>query len=340
MAKKNKTIIGIFTEALGLYFSNFKQFFKYLSFPVLGQIFGLALIFSITYIYTQNLPKLIEKYPNIDNMNSLILLSVLVTLPGLLIFTKAFWEYLVAYGAINSMTENMVKSGRVYDFDAHKELITRRTPSFIGVWLFAGIISMLAICPFFTLICGVLGVYFVLIFQIFTFEEDKNPLGCFKRSFDLIKGNFGKTFLLIVCVGGLTYFVIPQIAEKILEMIGGMRFIAEIINPILSNLPVIDLSQYGGIVITSREISAIVASSLIAQIFICYTLPIRSIAWTLWYKELSNNVYSLNVQDKKKNSKSSKKRPSEKLMEKTHKKYGKKKIDKNILKRAMEKDEE
>ena len=51
----------------------------------------------------------------------------------------------------------------------------------------------------------------------------------------------------------------------------------------------------------------------------------------LWYKEL-NSKYS--APEKKKTSKSSPKRPSEKLMEESHKK-----LDKNILKRAMEKDE-
>ena len=335
MTKKNKTIFNIFTEAVGLYFSNFKQFFKYMSFPVLGQILGLGIILFTTFIYTQNLPKLIERYPNINNMNSLILLSVLVTLPGLLIFTKAFWEYLIAYGAINSMTENMLKSGRVYDFKAHTELISRRSPAFIGVWLIAGILSIIAVCPFFSIICAVLGVYFVLIFQVFTFEEDKNPIGCFKRSLELIKGQFARTFFLIIFAGGLTYFIIPQIAQKLLELINGIDFLSKLILPVLSNLPVIDLSQYGGIVITQNDISKLAVTSLIAQILICYTLPIRSIMWTLWYKKLSNNKITPVIEKK-----SSKKRPSEKLMDKSHKKYGKKKIDKNILKRAMEKEDE
>ena len=42
----------------------------------------------------------------------------------------------------------------------------------------------------------------------------------------------------------------------------------------------------------------------------------------MWYRELNKA-----------------KSPSEKLMEKSHKKYGKKKLDKNIIKRAMEKDD-
>ena len=143
MAKKTKTIFGIFTESIGLYFSNFDKFIKYMTFPVLGQIAGLALIFGITYLYTANLPKLLAKYPNLDNLNTLIVLSVLITLPGLAIFMKAFWEYLVAYGAINSMYDNMQKSGRVYDFEAHTELIKRRSVSVVGLWLMLGIFTVM-----------------------------------------------------------------------------------------------------------------------------------------------------------------------------------------------------
>ena len=85
MTKKNKTPLGIFMEALGLYFSNFKQFVKYMTFPVLGQILGLILIFGFTYIYTKNLPSLIEKYSAFDDFNTLVLCSIMVALPGLVI---------------------------------------------------------------------------------------------------------------------------------------------------------------------------------------------------------------------------------------------------------------
>lgn len=136
MAKRNNTPLGIFTEAIGLYFSNFDKFIKYMTFPVLGQIGGLLLVFLITYFYTQNLPPLIEKFSALDNFNVLILLSILITLPGLAIFCKSFWEYLVAYGAVNSMYENMQKSGRVYDFDAHTETYKKAGHSFYRVMVF------------------------------------------------------------------------------------------------------------------------------------------------------------------------------------------------------------
>ena len=59
MAKKTQTPLGILIESIGLYFSNFDKFIKYMTFPVLGQILGLTVIFTITYFYTQNIGALI-----------------------------------------------------------------------------------------------------------------------------------------------------------------------------------------------------------------------------------------------------------------------------------------
>ena len=57
----------------------------------------------------------------------------------------------------------------------------------------------------------------------------------------------------------------------------------------------------------------------------------------MWYKELNGGKLYVSNEDKPK--KTSKKKPSEKLMEATNKKYTSKKLDKNILRRAMEKEE-
>ena len=339
MAKKTKTPLGIFTESIGLYFSNFDKFIQYMSFPVLGQIAGLALVFLITFFYTKNLPSLVFKYPALDNFNALILISIIITLPGLIIFVKAFWEYLVAYGAVNSMVENLLKSGRVYDFNAHTELIKRRTLSFIGLWFLFGIFSLFAICPLFWIICGIFAVYFVLVFQVFTYEPDLSPLGCVKRSLLLVKGHCASTFMLLALIGALTYIFIPQVFLKILDTAGINSFLANWIIPLVNELPFDGintlLASYGAKQITAYEIAIFTIQTFIAQILIQYTLPLRSILWALWYRELD-----IPAQNPEKKTKSKKKRPSERLMEESHKKYGTKKLDRNIIKRAMEKDDD
>lgn len=332
MTKKNKTPLGIFTEAVGLYFSNFKQFVKYMTFPVLGQILGLIIIFAFTVCYAKNLPNLIEKYKIFNDFNMLVLFSVLVAIPGMIIFLKAFWEYLVAYGAVNSMLDNMLKSGKVYDFKAHTELIKRRTPSFVALWLILGIFSILALCPLLWIPAGVAAIYLALIFQVFTYDSELSPAGCIKKSFTLIKGHFASTFLLITLSGLLCWIFIPQIFGYVFDTLGVNKFLSLAVVPLVETLPINEfnsfMGQYGIAGLKESDLALFVVTTTVSQVFIQYTLPMRSIMCGLWYKELDGK----SAPSEKK--KTSKKRPSEKLMEESHKK-----LDRNILRRAMEKDE-
>ena len=342
MTKKSNNIFGILTESVGLYFSNFSKFIKYMSFPVLGQLAGLVIVLALTYAFSSNIGTFLEKYPVLNDFNILFLTTIVITLPGLVLLTKALWEYLVAYGAVNSMVDNMAKSGKVYDFDAHTELIKRRTFQYIILWFLVGIFSLLAICPIFWIICGILAVYFILIFQVFTYEQDKSSIGCFKRSFELVKGNFASTFVLAALIGAITYIVIPQIFIKIFDIAGINNLLNNLIIPFISNIQLPDISAYGLTPITESDLSLSIIKIVIAQIFIQYTLPLRTILWAKWYDNLSKTNPSsrlLNVKTSSKR-KTSKKRPSEKLMEQSNKKYSKTRIDKNILRRAMEKDSE
>lgn len=338
MTKKQQTPFGIFIESVGLYFSNFDKFLKYMTFPVLGQILGLVLVFLTTYFYSINMPKLIAKYPNLNSLSTLVVIAVVIALPGLAVFCKAFWEYLVAYGAVNSMLENMLRSGKVYDFDAHTELIKRRAVSFIGLWFLFGIFSFVAICPLMWVICAIFAVYFVLVFQVFTFEPELSPIGCVKKSLLLVKGHFSSTFMLIILVGLLTYIVIPQIVIKGFDAIGINIAFSKAILPLVKLFPELDLSEYGISKITHMYIALFTIQTIIAQILIQYTLPLRSILWAMWYKELNNGLPKQDLPKTKKRKSS--KRPSEKLMEETKRKYSKKKPDDDILRRATEKDDE
>ncbi|MBQ7764506.1 hypothetical protein IJ384_03950 [bacterium] len=341
MSKKSKTPLGIFMESIGLYFSNFDKFFKYMTFPVLGQILGITLVFLLTFFYTKNLPNILEKFSTIDNPSTLFIILFLIVLPGLIIFMKAFWEYLVAYGAVNSMLENLLKSGKVYDFDAHTELIKRRTVPFIGLWFLFSIYSAISIIPFFWIPAIVFAVFFILIFQVFTYEPELTPIGCAKRSFALIKGHFASTFLLLALVGALTYVFIPQLLTMFCDYTHITKLFINAISPFVKELPINDLNSFFSSLylpqITTNDISEFIIEVSIAQIFIQYTLPLRSILWGMWYKELNGGKLYISSEDKPK--KTSKKKPSEKLMKSSNKKYSSKKIDRNILKRAMEKDD-
>ena len=315
-----------------------------MTFPVLGQIAGLSLVFLLTYFYAVKMPIIIDKVPALNNFGLLVLFAVLITLPGLAIFMKAFWEYLVAYGAVNSMVENMLKSGKVYDFDAHTELIKRRTLPFVGLWMLFGIFSLVSVVPFFWVICGILAVFFVLVFQVFTFEPEQSPFGCVRRSAQLIKGHFASTFMLLALVGALTYVFIPQLTGLFFEYTNITLFFTNLITPLVLQLPLNEWSQilaYAYLpALKVEQVALFTITSFIAQIFIQYTLPLRSILWSMWYKELNGGKLYVNNEDKPKaKKKRSVKRPSENLMEESNKKFATKKLDRNILKRVMEKDE-
>lgn len=298
MAKIKNSVWAIFFEGVKLYFSNFPSFFKYLAFPVFGQIVGILLTFGATFLYIEKLPALISSGGVFNNFSMIFLLLIAISIPGLFIFMKAFWDYLVAYGAINSMVENMVKSGRIYDFDAHTELITRRTPSFIVLWILFGIFALDAMFPLLWIIGIILFVYFVLIFQVFTFEPDKSAMACFRKSMEIIKGNFARTFGLMILVWLLTYIIFPELIKFAFDFVNFIGFMAIPVDIWANQLPIKDINALLSTTpltyqLTSLMIAKFVVSGFLGYIVICMTLPLRSICWTLWYKNLNKGETKL-----------------------------------------------
>lgn len=292
MSKIKNSVFGIFAQGVKLYFSNLPSFLKYMAFPVLGQLLGIFLVLLASFFYAQNLPKWIVDGGLFDNFEMIFLVLFIITLPGLLIFAKAFWDYLVAYGAVNSMLDNMLKSGKVYDFPAHTELITRRTGSFVGLWFLFGLFTAVGLFPLFWVIAGILYVYFILIFQVFTFEPDKNPIACFHKSMIIIKGNFAKTVGLMLLVGGLTYWILPELIKFLFEFANLIGFLAIPFDIWATQLPINELNAMlektpTAYQITSLWIAKTFVSSFLGYIVIAFTLPLRSICWSLWYKSLN-----------------------------------------------------
>lgn len=298
MAKLKNSVFGVFGQGVNLYFTNFGSFFKYMAFPVFGQIFGIILTLLASYFYAENLPKYITQGGIFNNFSMIFLVLLIITLPGLLIFAKAFWDYLVAYGAVNSMVENMLKSGKVYDFPAHTEVITRRTASFVGLWLLFGLFTIVGLFPLFWVIAGILFVYFVLIFQVFTFEPDKSPLGCFQKSIVIIKGNFARTLGLMALVGALTYWILPDLIKFLFKFTNIIGFLAIPIDVWANQLPIDEINKMlsqtpTAYQITSLQIAKSVVRGFLGYIVICLTLPLRSICWALWYKNLNKGEVKL-----------------------------------------------
>lgn len=298
MAKIKDSVWSVFAQGTQLYFKNIGSFFKYLAFPVFGQVLGAFLIIFVSYIYSSNLPKWIVPGSLLDNFPVIFLILFIITLPGLIILIRAFWEYLVAYGAINSMVDNMLKSGRVYDFHAHTEVITRRSASFGWIWVIYAIFGIVGFFPLFWVIAGILSVYFILVFQVFTYEPDKSPIGCFIKSAQIIKGNFARTLGLMAILGVITYWIVPDLVEWLFDFIQISGVLAVGMDPWASQLPIKGINDLlartpTAYQITSLMVAKAIVGATINYVMTCITLPLRSICCALWYKALNKGEVKL-----------------------------------------------
>lgn len=328
MAKEDKSIWLVFFEGIKIYALNIHKFLLYMAFPVLGQLIGLVMIFGLTYWFTRNYQNLAVKYAPLNDFSTLLTVVVITIIPGLLIFMKAFWDYLVAYGAVNSMTEGYLNTGKVYDFRAHNEVVTNRTFSYIVLWLLFGIFAFLSVIPVFWIIGAVFFIYFILIFQVFTFEQGVSPVGYFKRSMSLVKGKFARTFLLMILLGIFTYYFLPAGLSVIFDYLNLTDILAKVFEAWAYTLPLEPLEQFN---ITPALIGNELVKELIFLIVVGFTLPVRSICWTLWYKNLYFDDSTEIIEKKRKSSK--------KVSAKTFK-IEKRGIDPEIIRRARLEDDE
>ena len=294
MTKQHGTIFEIFLQGIGLYFSNIDRFVWYMLFPVLGQITGLVLTISIIYSYNEYKSVILSNIPILQTPMYMNIALCIVLLPVLFIWIKAFWDYMVAYSAVNSMTENMLKSERVYDFPAHTMMITRRWFPYICLCiLYIGLI-LLSVIPIFLVFIWILLIYYAFVFQIFMFEPELSPIDCFKKSSSYVHGNFKQTLLMIALTGGLTYIILPQLVLAFTDLVKGVSWLKDFIQPYIT-VPSLDwinmvLSAMGFTQIMRAQVALFIAQTVIIILVIQLLLPLRVICMCLWYKNYYNDA--------------------------------------------------
>lgn len=330
----NRSVWLIFFEGIKIFALNIHKFMLYMAFPVLGQILGIFLIFGLTFWFTQNMQDIAAKYDALNNMSSMITLIVVSVIPGVLILIKAFWDYLVAFVALNSMTEGYLNTGRVYDFKAHNSVATQKSFSFITIWFLISIMTILGILPVFWIFAGLFFVYFILVFQVFTFENGLSPVGYFKRSMFLIKGKFGRTFLLMAILTIFTYVILVSGLGVLFDAFNWTNPLAKMFEAWAYTLPIDPLEQYG---VTPSVIGTELVKQLIFFLAIGFSLPIRSICWTLWYNELASEDEPVVKKPKKRVKKAT--TSQQKPVAKTFK-IEKRGVDPEIIRRARLEDDE
>lgn len=330
----NRSVWLIFFEGIKIFALNIHKFMLYMAFPVLGQILGIFLIFGLTFWFTQNMQDIAAKYDALNNMSSMITLIVVSVIPGVLILIKAFWDYLVAFVALNSMTEGYLNTGRVYDFKAHNSVATQKSFSFITIWFLISVMTILGILPVFWIFAGLFFVYFILVFQVFTFENGLSPVGYFKRSMFLIRGKFGRTFLLMAILTIFTYVILVSGLGVLFDAFNWTNPLAKMFEAWAYTLPIDPLEQYG---VTPSVIGTELVKQLIFFLAIGFSLPIRSICWTLWYNELASEDEPVVKKPKKRVKKAT--TSQQKPVAKTFK-IEKRGIDPEIIRRARLEDDE
>lgn len=294
MAKKNSKIFEIFLQGIGLYFSNIDRFIWYMLFPVLGQFVGLVLTIIILYSFNEYRHVILASFPLLKTPMYMNIALGVVLLPVVFVWIKSIWEYMVAYSAVNSMTENMLKSERVYDFPAHTMMVTRRWAPYVGLWcLYAGLL-LLSCIPVFLVFVWILLIYYAFIFQIFMFEPELSSVECFKRSSSYVRGNFKQTFLMIALVGALTYIIFPQIILTFLDAVKGIEWLRDLILPYIT-VPSLDwinmvLSAAGLKQIMPTQVALFLAQATVLTLVVGFLLPLRAICMCLWYKNFYNDA--------------------------------------------------
>ena len=300
---KNSIWLGL-AEGIRIYFTNIDKFLTYMLFPLFGQLIGILLSFGLSLGFANQI------VARVENPWVAFLLVLLLAIPGLLVFVKAFWDYMVAYVALNSMTEGAISTGKVYDFQSHNEVATRRTWAFVLLLLAVGVLSSIGSSIFFIIPASVLWIYFIIVFQVFTFEPDLKIHEYFKRSFLLVREHWFRTCVLMLVLAFFSIFIITQGISVVFDYLNLTNKICMLFDPISSALPIAFINEILTLfklpIITTEMISEKLYFSILYAIIMGLTLPIRSICWTLWYMNLSE------VELKKQNSnKKSKKQKQE-----------------------------
>lgn len=294
MAKKNITIFEIFLQSLGLYFSNIDRFMLYMAFPVFGQLLGMIITVSLIYFFANYNTVFLASMPMLQNQMYANIVIALILIPSIALLIKAFCDYMVAYSAVNSMTDNMLKSERVYDFPAHTLMVTRRGIAYWGLCLIFLSLILLTYIPIFMVFGWILLIYYAFIFQIFMFEPELSPSECFKKSASYVSNNFKRTFLMISLVGLFTYIIVPQIVLTFMTTLKTVDWLKSLVVPYIT-VPSLDsvnmvLSAMGVAQITPIQVATFIVQSLIIIVVIQLLLPLRVICMCLWYKNFYNDA--------------------------------------------------
>lgn len=285
--KKSSKILGalsIFFSSAKTYFLYLDQCFKYLLFPIFGQLIGLALIFTCTYYFNINKENISNISPFFDK--HLYTIFYIVLLPFFAIFIKAFYDYMLAFCGLNLLFYTVSNKKKVKDinFKANKDVIKRRFFQYVLLLL---LVTLLLIIPPLIIVAPIIWVFLCLSFQVFSFENGSSAFKSISRSIELVKGNFIPTTILLILCFVSTYLFLPSLFVWACDKISVTSFLINRIEIIAQMLPLDDYNNLLSFVnyqIDALMIAKNLAESLIAFVVIGFSLPFRCCCFTELYK--------------------------------------------------------
>ncbi|MDD3013041.1 MAG: hypothetical protein PHC34_05000 [Candidatus Gastranaerophilales bacterium] len=314
--KAQMNIFKIIFNSIGIYLKNFIPLSKAMLFPVFGQIFGMAWILFAAFYLSKNLTKSFTPEAFTNNILFIFLILIVAVLPGFIIYIKAFWEYMIAMVSLNSMISNIVKQGHLKDAQVHNRLVKVKSKEYIGLLLFVSLIWLVGLMlpvliffiksPFVTvmfiglelialMILTIISIYLSISYQVFAFEN-LSVFNTVKRSWNLVEGNFWRTFFLGFIVLLLTSLFIPKIFLAIADKTLLTSIMVQPLQPFAVNLS--DNPVYLSIISSgimgqkllptafSYEIIKYIVQASLGGIITAFILPLGSACYTLLYLDI------------------------------------------------------
>ena len=315
MAQKNKNlnVFQIFFKSIWFFFRNFFAYSEVMIFPVGGQFLGMAMILLPAFIYNQNSTLILSATKN--NIPLYLGILALCVVPGFIVFFKAFWEYLICYVSLNTITVHIMSNNKKEEIQAYSNRVKNRKHDytillsvFALIWLIASLapLSVLAlnvdpafkpialIGLYIMIFCGVgvVSYYLSLSYQVFAFET-LSVVSTLRRSMELVEKNFLRTVLLSLLVSIFVGSIMPELLNKLFQTSG---LADTVIKPIESYVSLVvpnprDLLKFFSFMklATSNvnyEVAKMLLATLVSLFVSQFLLPIGSIAYTLLYQDI------------------------------------------------------